>query len=135
MSVVELVLSLHVYLSSVSLTQVSRLAGQATLQKAFLSMASFLYSTPPPLLYTVLFRAHQPVVWTALLPDHSQPKLPRQQLSISHDSCGVRILVPLGTETWPRWMFKFTSTLCSASSHPPAKMGLWMQSASLLGGS
>lgn len=79
MSVVELVLSLPVYLSSTSLTQVSRLAGQATLQKAFLSVASFLYSTPPPLLYTVLFRAHQPVVWTALLPDHSQPKLPRQQ--------------------------------------------------------
>lgn len=43
--------------------------------------------------------------------------------SISHDSWGVRILVPLGTETWPQWMFKFTSTLCSASSHPPAKMG------------
>lgn len=96
---------------------------------------TWIQSPAPPLLYTVLFQAHQPVVWTALLPDHSQPKLPRQQLSISHDSCGMRILVPLGTETWPRWMFKFTSTLCSASSHPPAKMGLWMQSASLLGGS
>lgn len=49
------------------------------LQKAVVSVASFLDSTPLPLIYTILLQVYQPVVSTALLPDHSQPKLPSQQ--------------------------------------------------------